>query len=103
MAKYDTILIRYGELSTKGHNRKDFIRRLLKNLKYALRAYPGLTYVQTYDRMYIRLSQEPFPYDEVKAIIARVFGISSFSFTEKVERDMEACLLYTSPSPRDCS
>ena len=90
MAKYDTILIRYGELSTKGHNRKDFIRRLLKNLKYALRAYPGLTYVQTYDRMYIRLSQEPFPYDEVKAIIARVFGISSFSFTEKVERDMEA-------------
>ena len=92
MAKYDTILIRYGELSTKGHNRKDFIRCLLKNLKHALRAYEGLTYVQTHDRIYIRLGQSEIPYDEVRAIIARVFGISSFSFTEKVESKMPAMI-----------
>ena len=34
MVKYDTVLIRYGELSTKGKNRKDFIRKLeKKNVK----------------------------------------------------------------------
>ena len=31
---YDHILIRYGELSTKGKNRKDFIRRLHTNVKH---------------------------------------------------------------------
>ena len=43
MVKYDTVLIRYGELSTKGKNRKDFITRLFHNVKYALRDYPNLT------------------------------------------------------------
>ena len=39
MVKYDTVLIRYGELSTKGKNRKDFIRKLEKNIRFALRDY----------------------------------------------------------------
>ncbi len=29
------ILIRYGELSTKGRNKMDFIRRLRENIRYA--------------------------------------------------------------------
>ena len=33
---YDHILVRYGELSTKGKNRKDFIRRLTNNIRAAL-------------------------------------------------------------------
>lgn len=81
--KYDTILIRYGELSTKGKNRKDFIKRLELNLKNALRNYPNLTYQRTFDRIYIKLTDEN-P-DELKEIISKVFGISSFSFTEKVK------------------
>lgn len=94
--KYDTILIRYGELSTKGKNRKDFIKRLELNLKNALRNYPNLTYQRTFDRIYIKLTDEN-P-DELKEIISKVFGISSFSFTEKVKSDLdvikEACLNY---------
>ena len=43
MVKYDTVLIRYGELSTKGKNRRDFITRLFTNIKYMLRDYPALT------------------------------------------------------------
>ena len=31
--KYDYIVCRYGELSTKGKNRKDFIACLLSNVK----------------------------------------------------------------------
>lgn len=90
MAQYDTILIRYGELSTKGHNRKDFIRCLLKNIKYALRAYEDLTYIRTHDRIYIRPGQCALPEEQARAILSRVFGISSFSFTEKTENEMTA-------------
>lgn len=87
MVKYDTVLIRYGELSTKGKNRKDFITRLYHNIKYALRDYPNLTYQKTHDRIYIKLTDENT--DEISEKLKRVFGISSFSFTEKVDSDIE--------------
>lgn len=87
MVKYDTVLIRYGELSTKGKNRKDFITRLYHNVKYALRDYPSLTYQKTHDRIYIKLTDENT--DEIKEKLQKVFGISSFSFTEKVESNIE--------------
>lgn len=83
---YDHILLRYGELSTKGKNRKDFIRRLTSNIKLALTAFDKLTYEQTFDRIYIHLHGTPF--DEVAPILKEVFGISSFSPTLKVESDL---------------
>jgi Obg family GTPase CgtA, C-terminal extension len=87
MVKYDTVLIRYGELTTKGKNRKDFITRLYKNIKYALRDYDDLEYTKTYDRIYVKLTdQDP---EEITKKLQRVFGISSFSFTEKVPNDIE--------------
>jgi thiamine biosynthesis protein ThiI len=87
MVKYDTVLIRYGELTTKGKNRKDFITRLFKNVKYALRDYDDLVYTKTYDRIYVKLTdQQP---QEITKRLQRVFGISSFSFTEKVSNDIE--------------
>ena len=88
MVKYDTVLIRYGELSTKGKNRKDFITRLYHNVKYALRDYPALTYQKTHDRIYIKLTDENT--DDISKKLQRVFGISSFSFTEKVDSSIEA-------------
>ncbi len=87
MVKYDTVLIRYGELSTKGKNRKDFITRLFHNVKYMLRDYPNLEYRKTFDRIYIKLTDED-P-EEITAKLKKVFGISSFSFTEKVANDIE--------------
>ena len=32
---FKEILIRYGELSTKGRNKKDFINRLRENVRYS--------------------------------------------------------------------
>lgn len=87
MVNYDTVLIRYGELTTKGKNRKDFIARLFKNVKYALRDYDDLEYTKTYDRIYVKLTnQTP---EEITKQLKKVFGISSFSFTEKVSNDIE--------------
>ncbi|MCI5773118.1 MAG: tRNA 4-thiouridine(8) synthase ThiI [Erysipelotrichaceae bacterium] len=87
MIKYDTVLIRYGELSTKGKNRKLFVAKLLQNIKQSLGDLPSLEYRQTYERIYIKLN------DEDPNIVAdrlkEVFGISSFSLTQKVASDIE--------------
>ena len=102
MVKYDTVLIRYGELSTKGKNRKNFINRLYTNIKFMLREYPDLKYEKTHDRIYIRLTDEN-P-DEIAEKLKKVFGISSFSFTEKVKTDLEeitsTCLRIAQESDR---
>ena len=84
---YDHILVRYGELSTKGKNRKDFIRRLTSNMKQALSGFGALTFEQTYDRIYVHLHGTPF--EEVAPILKEVFGLSSFSPCLKVESNLE--------------
>lgn len=84
--KFDHILVRYGELSTKGKNKKDFIKCLLQNVKNALREFSSVTYEKTHDRLYIMLHGE-----DATAIanhLCQVFGISSFSFTMKVESEI---------------
>ncbi|MEG0077348.1 tRNA uracil 4-sulfurtransferase ThiI [Anaerorhabdus sp.] len=101
MVVYDTILIRYGELSTKGKNRKDFINRLSRNIQRVLEDCPNLKYNNTYDRIYIKLNgTDPFPLTER---ISKVFGISSFSLTQKVEINIEAienaCLAIAQETP----
>ncbi len=101
MVNYDTVLIRYGELTTKGKNRKDFIRQLDRNIRRTLKDYPDLKYERTYDRMYIRLNGED--QQEIRRKLERVFGISSFSFTEKVPSDIEeiarTCLRIAEDNP----
>lgn len=85
--KYEYILCRYGELSTKGKNRKNFTRQLLRNTKEQLRAFPSLKYRETFDRLYIELQDENA--DEVMKNLVNVFGYSSFSLAVKVERDID--------------
>ncbi|MEG1474816.1 MAG: tRNA uracil 4-sulfurtransferase ThiI [Longicatena sp.] len=84
---YNHILVRFGELSTKGKNKKDFIKRLLQNVKNALRDYEALTYERTHDRLYIMLNGED--HESVSKHLAKVFGISSFSFAIKVPSDID--------------
>ncbi len=87
MAEYDTVLIRYGELTTKGRNRKDFIRKLDQNIRHMLKEYEGLEYQRAYDRFYIRLNGEDA--EGIREKLKKVFGISSFSFTECVDSDLD--------------
>ena len=37
--QYTEIMVRYGELSTKGHNKKSFIDRLGVNVRKALHSF----------------------------------------------------------------
>lgn len=83
----DHILIRFGELSTKGKNKKDFINRLYRNIKNALASFENLTYEKGYDRIYIQLNgTDP---TLIEPFLKKVFGISSFSYAIKVNSELE--------------
>lgn len=84
--KYDRILIRYGELTLKGKNRKFFIRKLRNNLEILLRDFPQAKVESSFDRMYVVLNGEP--YLEVENSLKKAFGIQSFSPAMRVEKDM---------------
>lgn len=84
---YDRILIRYGELTLKGRNRKFFVRKLKSNIRVLLRDYPQTKIETMHDRMYVLLNGEP--YDQVKEKLAKVFGIQSFSPAIRTEKDLD--------------
>lgn len=84
---YDRILVRYGEISTKGRNRNKFIDRLRKNIKRLLSDFPQAEIKADRDRMFILLNGEDS--EEVGKRIKKVFGIQSFSPAIKVEKDIE--------------
>lgn len=88
--KTELILIRYGELSTKGKNRKDFISRLTQNVRNALADFEQLSYQKTFDRLYLYLNGAPEK--EVQDRLKKVFGISSFSCAVKVPSDLDSMI-----------
>ncbi len=81
------VLIRFGELTTKGKNRKLFTQRLLKNTKEVLSNYKNLGYQLQHDRMYVILNGHD--HVEVCNKVKNIFGIHSFSVAYKVEKDIE--------------
>ena len=86
--KIDKIMIRYGELYTKGKNKKTFIKILNNNIRHALKKYPSLTYEYRYDHTYINLNDEDV--DEVVNILKRISGIHSVSLVKSTKKDIEA-------------
>lgn len=86
--QYSEIMVRYGELSTKGKNRKDFIRQLGRNVRHSLHDFEGLDIRAQYDRLHVALNG-----NDSTAVIERlkgVFGIENFSPVIKLEKDFEA-------------
>ena len=81
------ILIRYGELSTKGRNKKMFTQKLASNIKKALVDFPQVKVIPDYDFMYLDLHEAP-----EEAVIEKVkpiFGIQSISPVYIIEKDVE--------------
>ena len=58
--KYDHIVVRYGELSTKGKNKKDFTRKLTANIKNRLKDFEKLEYKTMHDGLFISLNDENY-------------------------------------------
>ena len=85
---YSEIMVRYGELSTKGKNRKTFIMQLAQNVKRALADFPALKIHADRDRMHILLNGEDS--EEVIPKLSKVFGIQNFSPSIRIEKEMPA-------------
>lgn len=83
----ELIMIRYGELSTKGKNKRHFVSTLARNIREALSAYPEITLDQQYDFMFLTLNGAP--QNEVLEGLSKVFGIQSFSPAIELARDFD--------------
>ncbi|WP_439442552.1 tRNA uracil 4-sulfurtransferase ThiI [Listeria aquatica] len=85
--EFERILIRYGELSTKGKNRKQFVARLAANVRRVVKDMPDITVHGERDRMQLFLNGAPVQpvLDRLKSI----FGIQSFSPVIKTALDVE--------------
>lgn len=86
--EYTEIMVRYGELSTKGKNRKDFIARLGGNIRKSLKDFEQVVVHTNRDRTHVTLNGASSA--AVIARLKRVFGIQNLSPMLKVEKSMEA-------------
>ncbi len=86
--QYSEIMVRYGELSTKGRNRKAFIGRLNGNVVKTLHDFPDLRIRPKRDRLHIELNGTPS--QPVMDRLSKVFGIQSFSPSLQVAKNMDA-------------
>ena len=87
MITYDHIMIRFGELSTKGKNKKDFIRTLADNVKNALKDWPELSFETRYDHIYVGLNN--LPYEPIMERLQDVSGIHALSLVYRCSKDIE--------------
>lgn len=84
----DLILIRYGELNTKGKNRKFFINKLESNILRKLKhSFPNVSTISRRDRMYLFFKD--YDVQSILNELKDVFGIQSFSLAKKVETDYQ--------------
>lgn len=83
----ELIMIRYGELSTKGKNKRNFVSTLARNIREALSEYPDIKINQQHDFMFMELNGAP--QEEVLSGLEKVFGIQSFSPAIELERDFD--------------
>lgn len=84
---YDRVMIRYGELSLKGKNKKSFINRLVQNVRKTLHDFPEIKIYGERDRMFLDLHGA-----NSAVVIERlkdVFGIQSYSPVIQVAQDIE--------------
>ena len=84
---YDHIMVRFGELSTKGKNKKDFIRMLANNIGNTLSEYDEIEIITKYDHIYVKLNgANP---DDIIELLQDVSGIHSLSLVLKTDEDIE--------------
>jgi tRNA uracil 4-sulfurtransferase len=82
----DTVLVRYAEIATKGNNRIDFEKQLIRNIRAHLKAnnHMGCKIVRVRGRILIRSK------DAGNISLETIFGISSFSIAQSAESESES-------------
>lgn len=84
---YADILVRYGEISLKGKNRKIFEKLLVKNIKNSLTDLGHFKIEYTFGRIYLRAVNDLA--DQVIERLTRIPGIVSLSPVLRSELDLD--------------
>lgn len=73
--EYNTFLIKYAEIGTKGKNRYKFEDHLCKRMRQRLKALGNFEVRREYGRIFV-VAKSDFDYDEAINRLTRIFGIS---------------------------
>ncbi len=86
MVSYDYIMVRFGELSTKGKNKKDFIHTLYLNIKHSLKDF-NVEVESRHDHIYVHLNGNE--YEPIIERLQDISGIQGLSLVARIESDIE--------------
>ncbi|MCK5761864.1 MAG: tRNA 4-thiouridine(8) synthase ThiI [Candidatus Izimaplasma sp.] len=84
---YERILVRYGDLTLKGKNKRVFLDRVNSLIREKVNN-PNVVYEKKHDRLYILLNGED--HNEIINGLDKVSGLSSYSLVTKTDRDIES-------------
>lgn len=94
MANYDYIMVRFGELSTKGKNKINFIKTLYANIKHSLKDFKNIDFSMKYDHIYVHLNGEEYsPIIEKLQEVSGIVGLSLVCKCTKNNDDIKATSL----------
>ena len=85
-------MIKDGELSLKGLNRRNFEDRMVSNLRRKLKTLGEIKITKAQSTIYIEPQSEGFDFEEALEITKTVFGIAAFSRACVCEKDMATIL-----------
>ncbi|HMM00724.1 MAG TPA: tRNA uracil 4-sulfurtransferase ThiI [Bacilli bacterium] len=85
---FHRLMIHYGELSTKGKNRAQFIRRLEHNIRHSLKDFSISKITSVHDHIYIDFDEEEG--DKIIRRLQDVSGIHAISPVMKVNSDLDS-------------
>jgi thiazole biosynthesis/tRNA modification protein ThiI len=85
---YDYLVIRFGEITLKGKNKKDFVIKLENDVRMKLNRFSKLEVKRHFDDLEIRLNGENA--EPVIGVLTKIFGIQNISTAIKVENNLDA-------------
>ncbi len=86
----EVVICHYSEIGLKGKNRKFFEEQLIRNIKEKLNSSSFSFVKRISGRIIIELTKKGEENKElVKKDLGLIFGISNFSFSQKVPQDIE--------------
>ena len=86
---YDRILVRYGDLTLKGRNKRVFVERVNALIREKVNNQ-NVKLEQRHDRLFLVLNGED--YNEVIKGLNKVSGLSSYSLVSKSDRDNDSIM-----------
>lgn len=88
----EIILIKDGELSLKGLNRRSFEDKMVATIRRRLKSLGKVTVERSQSTIYIKPQDDNFDFAEALDRMGRIFGIAAFSRACVCEKDMDDIL-----------